>query len=485
MSKKIIYLLLSLLMALSLVFASCKKNNSITGGDIATPPNEEDNTSGIVDESTGLIKDFGSLPTDKVIKKETIFQGDGANYLRNPVVVVLGSDRSKVAVFGEKRYRSKGAANDVGINGTDYVDIVVRVSQNAGVRFGAEEIVSQTKTAVQSAEKSHGAPVVFKVGDEKVIVVASAGAGIARTEEAASVKTPSRIDYIVGSLSGEGFTWESDWKTLDLNGGSASDGKTKLLTTIQAIKTGNNSYTFEQMGTQSARGFVSSSSGSYTLILPVIMAQQGTTTTSSDIKELMGVYFVKGTYNGSGDVTWDNLGSSTTYVAFDAKSENSFSKYKEAQVITGTTDSDVKFIAVPSPWGSPVTGQFGFGSGMKQPSATSINGHDGAPGYLTLKWYGDQQYNPQNYKSENSPNQSLFMGVKGDAANVTLYLVDKDTLDNATRSYLVNAVGKSSSIDVLGDGTIVTAAEEGANGDRNYYTSFTRYSQSYLNSLLQ
>ena len=39
MSKKIIYLL-SLLMALSLVFASCKKNNSITGGDIATPPDE-------------------------------------------------------------------------------------------------------------------------------------------------------------------------------------------------------------------------------------------------------------------------------------------------------------------------------------------------------------------------------------------------------------------------------------------------------------
>lgn len=479
MSKKIIYLL-SLLMALSLVFASCKKNNSITGGDIATPPDEEDNTSGIVDESTGLIKDFGSLPTDKVIKKETIFQGDGANYLRNPVVVVMGAKSNQVAVFGEKRYRSKGAANDVGINGTDVVDIIVRVSANAGVRFGSEAIVGANAT---SADNSHGAPVVFKVGDNKVVVVASAGAGIARTADYAGNKTPSRIDYIIGTLNGETFNWGAGWKTLDINGGAQSAEKTKLLEEVQKINTGNASYKFDQMGTQSARGLVSSSGSSYTLILPVIMAQQGTTT---DIKELMGVYFVKGTYNGNGDVTWENLSSSTTYVAFNAKSENSFSKYKEAQVITGTTDSDVKFIAVPSPWGSPVTGQFGFGSGMNQPSATSINGHDGAPGYLTLKWYGDQNYTPESYKNDSSSaDKSLFLGVKGDAANVTLYLVDKDTLNNATRSYLVNAVGKSGSIDVLGDGTIVTAAEEGANGDRNYYTSFTRYSQSYLNSLLQ
>ena len=484
MSKKIIYLLLSLLMALSLVFASCKKNNSITGGDIATPPNEEDNTSGIVDESTGLIKDFGSLPTDKVIKKETIFQGDGANYLRNPAVVVLGSDRSKVAVFGEKRYRSKGAANDVGINGTDYVDIVVRVSQNAGVRFGAEEIVSQTKTAVQSAEKSHGAPVVFKVGDEKVVVVASAGAGIARTADYASAKTPSRIDYIVGSLSGEGFTWESDWQTLDINGGS-SDGKTKLLTTIQAIKTGNGSDTFEQMGTQTARGFVSSSGSSYTLILPVIMAQQGTT---SDIKELMGVYFVKGEYNNSGStVTWTSLGTEgeQSALVFGAKTDTAFSVYKEVQVIAGTDINTVKAIDVPSPWGKPVTTAFALSTGKNTPTQSTISGHDGAPGYLTLKWYGDQQYTPTTYDYSSSADKSLFLGVKGDAANVTLYLVDKDTLNNATGSYLVNAVGKSGSIDVLGDGTIVTAAEEGANGDRNYYTSFTRYSQAYLTSLLK
>ena len=475
MSKKIIYLL-SLLMALSLVFASCKKNGLDPNNGGLEPPKEEDNTAGKIDAETGLVPDseIPNLPADKPLKKVTIFKGDANNYLRNPVVVVMGADRSTPVVFAEKRYNGPGAANDVGIDGKATVDVVYKVGSQSGQNFGAETIVSAGATGPND---SHGAPVVFKVGDNKVVVVASAGAGIARTEEAASAKTPSKIDYTIGTLNGTTFTWDTPWTELKVDNKS-------LLETIKTIDTGNKNDKFEQMGTQSARGFVSDNGSSYTLILPVVMAQQGTT---SAVKELMGVYFVKGTYNGSGDVTWENLSSSTTYVAFDAKSENSFSKYKEAQVITGTTDSDVKYVAVPSPWGNPVTDNYGLGTGKTdQPKATQIKGHDGAPGYLAFKWFGATDYKASEYKGQ-AADKGLFLGPKNNAANITLYLVNKDTLEKTGKAdgFELNAIGKSGSIDVLGDGTVVTAAEEGNNGDRNYYTSFTRYSQKYLASILQ
>lgn len=473
MSKKIIYLL-SLLMALSLVFASCKKNNGLdpnNGG--LEPPKEEDNTAGKIDADTGLVTDdqVSSLPADKPLKKVTIFKGDANNYLRNPVVVVMGEKRDTPVVFAEKRYNGPGAINDVGIDGKATVDVVYKVGAQSGQNFGAETIVS---TGATGPDNAHGAPVVFKVGDNQVVVVASAGAGIARTEEAASAKKPSKIDYTIGTFDGKTFTWTA-W----------AEVKSDLLTTIKAIATGNGSDKFEQMGTQAARGFVSSSGSTSTLILPVVMAQQGT---SGSVKELMGVYFLKGTVNGDNKtVKWENLGTSSSYLVFNAKTDSNFSTHKESQVIAGTSESDVKYVAVPSPWGSPVTDNYGLGTGKTdQPKATDIKGHDGAPGYLAFKWFGATSYKASEYKTQQA-DKGLFLGPKNAAANITLYLVDKDTLAKTGKAdgFELNAIGKSGSIDVLGDGTVVTAAEEGNNGDRNYYTSFTRYSQSYLASILQ
>lgn len=475
MSKKIIYLL-SLLMALTLVFASCKKNNGLdpnNGG--LEPPKEEDNTAGKIDAETGLVTDdqVSSLPADKPLKKVTIFKGDANNYLRNPVIVVMGEKRDTPVVFAEKRYNGPGAANDVGIDGKATVDVVYKVGAQSGQNFGAETIVSAGATGPND---SHGAPVVFKVGDNKVVVVASAGAGIARTEEEASAKTPSKIDYTIGTLNGTTFTWDTPWTELKVDNKS-------LLETIKTIDTGTSGVKFEQMGTQSARGFVSDNgSSSYTLILPVVMAQQGTT---SAVKELMGVYFVKGTVSGN-TVNWANLGTDAR-VVFTAKTDPNFSTHKESQVIAGTSDSDVKYVAVPSPWGSPVTDNYGLGTGKTdQPQATTIKGHDGAPGYLAFKWFGATSYQASTYKTQ-AADAGLFLGPKNNAANITLYLVNKDTLEKTGKAdgFELNAIGKSGSIDVLGDGTVVTAAEEGNNGDRNYYTSFTRYSQSYLASILQ
>ncbi|CCG56393.1 sialidase (neuraminidase) family protein-like protein [Brachyspira pilosicoli WesB] len=477
MSKKIIYLL-SLLMALSLVFAGCKKNSGLdpnnNGG--LEPPKEEDNTKDLISDD-GLIKDdqFSNLPSDKPLKKATIFQGDENNYLRNPVIVVMGASRNIPVVFAEKRYKSSGAANDVGIDGKNSVDVVYKVSANSGQKFEAETIVSKGATG---ADTSHGAPVVFKIGDDKVVVVASAGAGIARTDETASQKVASRIDYAVGTLNGTTFTWNTHWTEVQFS------AKGDLLTAIKKIHTGNTSLTFDQMGTQAARGFVDNNN----LILPVVMAQQGKL--GDGVKELMGVYLLKGTVSGN-TVTWTALeGNNYDSYSYEAKSDGNFSKYKESQVIGGSSPN-YKAIAVPSPWGSTRTTTFGLTT-IKSKSVADINtlGHDGAPGYLAFKWYGTNAYKPSEYTKNNTADKALFLGVKGDTANITLYLVNKDTLqvEGKSTGYVLNPVGKSGSIDVLGDGTVVTAAEEGrmnkGDASRNYYTSFTRYSQSYLNTIL-
>mgnify|MGYP004623688619 CR=1 FL=1 len=480
MNKKIIYLL-SLVMALSLVFASCKKNSGFdpNNGGGFDPPKEEDNTKDLI-SNNGLTKDdqFSNLPADKPLKKATIFQGDENNYLRNPVIVVMGADRNIPVVFAEKRYKSSGADNDVGIDGKNSVDVVYKVSKNSGQKFEAETIVSKGATG---ATDSHGAPVVFRVSDTQVVVVASAGAGIARTDETASQKVASRIDYAVGTLNGTTFTWNTHWTEVKLSGGSGSD---KLLDKVKAISTGNTGLRFDQMGTQPARGFVDNN----TLILPVVMAQQGKL--GDGVKELMGVYLLKGTVSGN-TVAWTALeGNNYDSYSYEAKSDGNFSKYKESQVIA-KNGNGYKAIAVPSPWGSTRTATFGLTT-IKSKSVADINtlGHDGAPGYLAFKWYGATAYKPSEYKTQTTPDKALFLGVKDDTANITLYLVNKDTLkvEGKSTGYVLNPVGKSGSIDILGDGTVVTAAEEGrmnkGDASRNYYTSFTRYSQSYLNTIL-
>ena len=480
MSKKIIYLL-SLLMALSLVFASCKKNSSTGVGDewVTDPPKEEDNTEGLVDDD-GLanVTDSDQLVSDKPLITEVVFQGNGVDYLRNPVVVVMGEKSNQVAVFAEKRYKSKGAVNDVGINGKDAVDILVKVSGNAGKRFEEEQIVGAQATG---AVDSHGAPVVFKVSNTDVIVVASAGGGIARTSEDAQKgtgtesKPASKIEYIHGKLNGNTFQWDT-WTELKL------DNNASLLDEIQKIQAVNGTDYYTQMGTHSAKGQAIISGSTATLILPVVMAQQGNSTT---VKEMMGVYFVKGEYTSGSSVTWTKIGNGTegqTYIKFARNGNNNTSHFKEARIIQATSESDFKYVVVPG-YGKSV---YGLGQNVAQPVDSSITGHFGSPGYLTLTWKGGTSYNPQEYKND-APDQSLFMAAKAAApnGNVTLYKVVKDTLTiNGQKSHVFNQVSKSASIDVLGDGTVVSVAEEGADGEMNFYSVFKRYSQKYLASLL-
>ncbi len=460
MSKKIIYLL-SLLMALSLVFASCKKNGitDATGG-LTPPPQEEDNTEN-ADKATGLFPDYDSIPKTDIIKKTTVFKS-GEDFYRNPVVIAFDNN---VFFFSEVRYKRDGAANDVGIDGEGVVDIVYKASKDSGTTFGQVLTVNPGNTITSEVDKSHGAAVVFKAANDKIVVVASAGGGIGRTKQKVGEtgKLSSRVDYIVGTVNGTTITW-GDWTELKLNGQAIADK-------IKSIAAGQGK-NFEQYGTQSARGYMDGS----TLVLPIVLAQQGSL---SDVYELMGRYTLKGTLSGD-TITWQAVGEP---IAYSANEGRNLGSWKETQVKGGKSDN-YSFIVVPSPWTPSPAFRLGKADGTSVPNGTAIQSSEGAPGYvdLTGKWYGKNPYTVtvggSAKTTEAGGSASILMHVKQTSANLTMYVVDAD-LTMKGKEYLINTVGKASSIDVLPDGTIITGAEEGGQ-EKNYYGVFTRYSQYYI-----
>ncbi|MEI0619644.1 sialidase family protein [Brachyspira pilosicoli] len=469
MSKKIIYLL-SLLMALSLVFASCKKNAAGTGSDLGslTPPTEEDNTDQ-ANKDTGLFENWDDIPKTEVIKRTTVFKS-GEDFYRNPVVVSMGDGR--IFLFSEVRYKRDGAANDVGIDGGGVVDIVYKASKNSGITFDSlEKVVNKGNAITTTIAASHGAPNVFVLSDKKIVVVATAGGGIGRTAEKVGTgsKPASKVDYIVGDVSDTTITW-GEWQEVKLNSTET------IISKIENVDAGGLSGSivkFNQYGTASGRGLVDNS----TMVLSLVIANQGDT---KDVYELMGRYVLKGT-ESSGTVTWTELAQP---VAYAANANKKLGDWKETQVFSGNSTTP-NFIVVPSPWSGRTTMRLGksFNELTGIPSNTDIKASEGSAGSINLsgKWYGKTKYTISSSTGieKNSSTEGLIMHVQDLSANLTMYVVNSSDLTVKGTGFKINDVGKASSIDVLPDGTIITGAEEGGQA-KNYYGVFTRYSQYYI-----
>ena len=461
MSKKIIYLL-SLLMALSLVFASCKKNAAGTG-DLTKPPVDNETGKEDANQETGLFEEWSKIPKDTFIKEYEIFQNDGTDFYRNPVLVSMGDGR--VFLFAELRYRRAGAANDVGIDGEGAVDIVYRVSENSGYDWD-----SQTYYVVRNSQEikdAHGAPNVFLTKDKtKIIVVATAGSGIGRTSKPADQKEPSRVDYTIGTINGKTISW-TEWQAVETS-------TTSILNTIKAVKaikdTGNEM--FNQYATVPGRGLVTDSG----IVLSLVIANQGTTD-KDKVRELMGRYVLKGTVN-SDKIEWTKLEEPVAYTT----SQMNLGPWKETQLYGGTAD-DPKFFVVPSPWTSQKVLKLGKASGKnkQEPTAVEIPASEGSAGYVDLggKWFGKTEYNPSSMASGNQ--YSIFLHVEDTSTRLTMRVIDNssDGFQQKGNGWKINDVGKSSSVDMLPDGTIIYAAEQGGT-EKNYGFFFYRYPQYYI-----
>ena len=473
MSKKIIYLL-SLLMALSLVFASCKKNNGVTG--VQGNPNEEDNV--VKEDTGGLQKDWASLDGKTILNNYAVIGESGGDYYRNPVIVSLGE--GNVLIVAEKRINYPGSANDIGVNGDKPVSIVYLTSSDAGDNFSQPQPIGGVDST--GKDDAVSAPVVFYKRDDnaqlqnKVVVIASAGSGISRTGTAYTSRNPqSQLKYVIGTV-GSTVTW-GQWKDLDIN---------SIKSTINSI----------QFGTHSGRGVVTDSGK---LVLPVITANQGTETAAT---EMMGVAFFEVSLAGDELTVGTQIGKT---IAFDQGNTPNFSKYKEAKAVgvdSGTTK--VTYLAVPNPEGGDGLmgkGEDSSSSSAQQPTAVQgLKGSEGSFGFLKFAqtWYGANPYDPAKYKTDPSKagnsggaqgeDAVLFSHVQTRTGANYLYMLDPTAYTPKGSSLEIAKTSKSSSIDVLPDGTVIVAAEKEKNPDaegNKFNIFFSRYTQQYIANQIQ
>lgn len=446
MSKKIIYLL-SLLMALSLVFAGCKKASTAPTGEGPTkedevkPPSNLGNT-GLFDTQTKLDE-----YKEKPIQQSTeVAKYENGNYMRNPVITVVGG--STVVVFYEIRYQTAGAGNDVALTGENAVSIAYVQSKDSGISFsttGMGEPKFVGGAASSGAADAHGAPIVFNTGD-KIVVVASAGIGLSSGVYQAGTKE-SKLQYSVATITGDTVGDFGEWKdiTVDQN-------------TIKG-------YGYTQFGTHSARGTVAGDK----LLLPVTLANYQESTSK------FGYVLYTGTVNGN-DVTW-TPGTQKVDMPYNG------GVVKETRIPKGTSDSDYVYLAVSSD-----RVRISQGKGANSISSANIVGSDGSLGTLVVNnWQGATSYDPSNYATNSGTKQAILSHVLGTEQNLAIRLVDENFANQTSGNFALGgayeANAKSSSMDVLKDGTIVMIAEGGKVTDaatRPFYIYFSRFSQAYI-----
>ena len=475
MSKRIIYLL-SLLMALSLMFSNCKENglDDILG---TTPENEPNNGFDNSPETdTGLVEDEAWLNenSDKPIKNEQIpylqTKADVA-YFRNPVVVVM--DKSDIVVFAEKRYKTSGSENDVGVTGSAAVDIVYVSSQNSGRSWNIPKIVGRSSESTGGTD-AVASPVVFKIDDKTVVVVASAGAGLSRISALYNSRDPkSELKYTIGTYNNGIFTWTKQWEDMT--------APVKAATENVSVSGNAKSYKYHQFGTLAARGFVNNGKDLY---LAVTLVDQGRS--GNYANNAFGNVMVKGTYNSS-SVDWQVIDN--TAIGFSTILDGR-SGYLES-VAVGLKNSEVYYLAGGSSFYGSSTGvHIGEGTQGKQPTASGqVDGSEGSFSYLeVLNWKGLETYNPANYDMSNGTKLRLFSHVIGYNNTITIRALDDNEFKQkaGTTGYKVQGyptdntiLAKSSSMDILGDGTIVMVAEQGRK-EKEYYIVFKRFTQKFL-----
>ncbi len=443
MSKKIIYLL-SLLMALSLVFAGCKKASTAPGGEGPTKEDEVKPPSNL--GSTGLFDTQAKLDEykEKPIQQSTeVAKYENGNYMRNPVITVVGG--STVVVFYEIRYQTAGAGNDVALTGENAVSIAYVQSKDSGISFsttGMGEIKYVGGAASTGAADAHGAPIVFNTGD-KIVVVASAGIGLSSGVYNGTDKV-SKLEYSVATITDNKVGEFSAWK--EITKPTTMDGYT-------------------QFGTHSARGTVAGDK----LLLPVTLANYQESTSK------FGYVLYKGTVNGN-DVTWESTMNAVNM-------PNSGGVVKETRIPKGTSDSDYVYLAVSSD-----RVRISQGKNDSNPTETPIVGSDGSAGTLVVNnWQGATSYDPKTYTTNSGTKQAILSHVLGTEQNLAIRLVDENFANQTSGNFPLGgayeANAKSSSMDVLKDGTIVMIAEGGKVTDaatRPFYIYFSRFSQAYI-----
>ena len=204
-------MVLATALLLVLVGISCKSNNRPSSDDnlgLERPPD----TINEITNAGGLLRDdeMGNW-NDAMIQIRLLAVSEDGGYRRSPVIATFGNlngKKNKILTVMEKRFGRSGE-RDVAIDGNSRVQIMYQYSQDSGNTFGDEFVIG---APADEPTLSRGAPVVFVGNDDTVGVVAAAGGGMYGNSQLKITKATA------GSAQDGRIGW-SDWADLTFANG--------------------------------------------------------------------------------------------------------------------------------------------------------------------------------------------------------------------------------------------------------------------------
>ena len=368
--------------------------------------------------------------TPKMIHEVTLGKTVRGQYYRIPAIIV--SDKNTIIAVFDNRH---GVNSDIGFNAKNNINPTVKRSTDGGATWSEEIIIGTPATSDATA---HGDPLVFKNKKGQIIVLAAAGGAWFTAPT-----TPSRIS--VSKSTDDGLTW-SDW--VDVQG----DIFSKQLPALTGSQVANSHF---------SKGFAASGRGTTlsdgTLACTMLIGSDN----GSSMKGAATLY------SKDDGTTW-KLGGWVQYPG---------NSYDEPKIVGQLTDGKILMTARPNIAGKDrywavadgVEGkwtQVFYATGL-------IDGRANAEGVrYTLKSKG------------HSKDRFLFLNCNATAQRTQLTVhISEDECKTWPKKKIVQAKSACySSIDVLGDGTIITFAEEPsvAGGTDNYDLVFRRFNLAWI-----
>ena len=215
-------MVLATALLLVLVGISCKSNNRPSSDDNLDLKRPDD-TINTITNAGGLLRDDElNNWNDAMIQIRLLAVSEDGGYRRSPVIATFGNlngKKNKILTVMEKRFGRSGE-RDVAIDGNSRVQIMYQYSQNSGNTFGDEFVIG---APADEPTLSRGAPVVFVGNDDTVGVVAAAGGGMYGNSQL-------KITKATAGNSQDGSILWSDWADLTFAQGELDKVNDKSVT---------------------------------------------------------------------------------------------------------------------------------------------------------------------------------------------------------------------------------------------------------------
>ena len=485
-STKTWLMILATALLLVWVGISCKSNNRPTedGGLGLEKPADITN---VVGDAKGLLSqsELGNWNTN-MIHLRFFGQSEDGGYRRSPVIATFGgssaTEKHKIVAVMEMRYGRSGE-RDVAIDGNSLVQITYQYSHNSGNNFGPYDQPVGPDIGNDPAN-SRGAPVVFVGSDNSTVgVVAAAGGGMYGN---------SQLKIIKGTAgdSADTITW-GDWADLKF-----ADGELEKVTNESARSDPNTAilaYIKQKMDGTSLQG----KGGNFTANAFYLKSGLGgvngqnwvLAVTALDINiSSHGNFGILVLYSEDAGATWKfgpyakPKGGADTVPWWP---NDTSSDYRESQVVA-FDGSTVTIVAAPNTIHDSQPRQMYVFSGTYNTDAELTESRTGiteATGGIGLA---------QDTKDTSA--YYLINTRKRVAQYNKILTIAKTTLDmqseTGTSALKMTGVSGVGSVAVLGDGTIVTVAEEAfAEGSTVGETKFNivqrRFTPGYMENNVQ